>query len=310
MTNTIKVKSTDPIQVKNTELKGKLPAGTIELGLFAPYNERVQLLANWTNWQPIEMNKGDDGWWRAAVELADGEYQYKFRVKSLSYFALGQELDVFDPYSLSVTDEENESSILRIKKGRRVDVEYQWQHDDKPLPQNRELVIYEMHVADFTGKKGGQFNDVIERLDYLRDLGINCLELMPVKEFPGKGWGYSLRSLFAVENTYGKPEELCRLIDEAHVRGMRVVIDGVYNHANSDSPLAKIAYEYWYYKDNPDGKEMDWGPKFNYAHYDSNHKIFPARKYVIESIQYWVEVFHIDGIRFDATRDPGFRCAA
>ena len=106
MTNTIKVKGTDPIQVKNTELKGKLPAGTIELGLFAPYNERVQLLGSWTNWQPIEMNKGDDGWWRAAVELADGEYQYKFRVKSLSYFAARAGAGCF-------------RSVLAVSDGRR-----------------------------------------------------------------------------------------------------------------------------------------------------------------------------------------------
>jgi 1,4-alpha-glucan branching enzyme len=91
-------------------------------------------------------------------------------------------------------------------------------------------------------------------------------------------------------------------VDEAHARGMRVVIDGVYNHANSESPLTKIAFEYWYYKDNPDGKDLDWGPKFNYAHYDEKYKVFPARKYVIESIQFWIEKFHIDGIRFDATR--------
>jgi 1,4-alpha-glucan branching enzyme len=125
---------------------------------------------------------------------------------------------------------------------------------------------------------------------------------MPVKEHPGKGWGYTLRSLFAVENTYGPPEDLCRLVDEAHARGMRVIVDGVYNHADPESPLTKIDYEYWYWKDNPDPKEWHWGPKFNYGKYDEHLDLFPARKYVIESIQFWVERFHIDGIRFDATR--------
>src|SRR5436190_8788763 len=276
--------------------------GTLEFGLFAPYNEVVQLLGSWNHWKPIEMTKGDDGWWRTHVPLEDGEYQYKFRVKSLSFFALGQMLDVFDPYSLSVTDEKEESGLIRVRDGKRIDINYHWKHDDVPLPINRDLMIYELHVGDFPGGKKGQFKHVIEKLDYLRDLGINCIELMPVKEFPGKGWGYTLRSLFAVENTYGSPEDLCRLIDEAHARGMRVIIDGVYNHADPESPLTKIDYGYWFYKDNPDPPELHWGPKFNYGHYDEHLDVFPARKYVIESIQFWVERLHIDGIRFDATR--------
>jgi 1,4-alpha-glucan branching enzyme len=278
--------------------------GLIELALFAPYNEIVELLASWNDWKPTPMTKGEDGWWRTKAELADGDYYYKFRVKSLSFFAMGKMLEAFDPYALQVTDEASEAAILKVRGGERAWVEYEWKHDEVPLPVNRDLVIYEMHIGDFATKDGkkGQFKDTIEKLDYLRDLGINCLELLPVKEFPGNGWGYSLRSLFAVENSYGPPEELCRLVDEAHARGMRVVIDGVYNHANSESPLTKIAFEYWYYKDNPDGKDLDWGPKFNYAHYDEKYKVFPARKYVIESIQFWIEKFHIDGIRFDATR--------
>ncbi|HRK31365.1 MAG TPA: alpha-amylase family glycosyl hydrolase, partial [Tepidisphaeraceae bacterium] len=150
-------------------------------------------------------------------------------------------------------------------------------------------------------REKGQFKHVVEKLDYIKELGINCIELLPVKEFPGKGWGYSLRSLFAVENSYGSPEDLGRLVDEAHARGIRVLIDGVYNHSEADAPLAKIAYEYWYYHPNPDPDYLQWGPKFNYTHHDKNLGLFPARKYVKESISFWVEKFHIDGIRFDAT---------
>src|SRR4051794_18519828 len=89
--------------------------GTIELGLFAPYNEVVELLANWNNWQRIKMTKGKDGWWRTNVELEDGDYQYKFRVKSLSYFAPGEMLEVFDPYALQVSDEASEKTVLHIR---------------------------------------------------------------------------------------------------------------------------------------------------------------------------------------------------
>ena len=289
------------------------PISPIELCLFAPYNEEVALIGSWNNWQRQPMTKGDDGWWRITSNIGDGRHLYKFAVKSKSYFARDQWLEVFDPYGASITDDEHERTHLAIKNGQRVYCDYQWQHDDVPLPKNEELILYELHVGDFSGGKGdegttrtrGKFANVIDKLDYLAELGINCIELMPVKEFPFKSWGYNLRSLFAVDSGYGPPSELCRLVDECHGRGMRVIIDGVYNHADADAPLAKIDYEYWFYKDNPDPPNLQWGPKFNYGHYDEKLKLFPARKYVIESIEFWVEHFHIDGIRFDATRAIG-----
>jgi 1,4-alpha-glucan branching enzyme len=281
--------------------------GNIELCLFAPNNDEVALLASWSPGNRQAMTKGTDGWWRITAKLEDGNYLYKFAVKSKSYFAMDQWVEVFDPYGLSITDDKEEQTHLWVKNGARAWVDYQWQHDAKPLPNNEELVIYELHVGDFTGNSGkkgvrGTFLGAIEKLDYLAAMGINAVELMPVKEFPGKSWGYNLRSLFAVESGYGTPEELCQLVDACHGRGIRVIIDGVYNHAEADAPLAKIDYEYWFYRENPDPPEMQWGPKYNYAKYDEKLKVYPARKYVIESIRDWVEHFHVDGIRFDATR--------
>jgi 1,4-alpha-glucan branching enzyme len=285
-------------------------SNNLELCLFAPYNDEVKLTSSWNGWKPQPMAKGQDGWWRITVKLPDGRHFYKFAVKSKSYFALNQWVYVFDPYAPSITDDEDENSILQVKDGKQIWADYAWRHDDRPLPPNDQLVIYELHVGDFSGGHGdrgnqrlkGKFSDVTEKLNYLSDLGIDAIELMPVKEFPGKSWGYNLRSLFAVDSGYGPPEELCRLVDECHGRGIRVIIDGVYNHADADAPLAKIDYEYWFHRENPDPAYMQWGPKFNYGHYDSNLKLYPARKYVIESIMFWVEHFHIDGIRFDATR--------
>jgi 1,4-alpha-glucan branching enzyme len=285
----------------------------IELCLFAPHNDEVKLTSSWNGWKPQPMTRGQDGWWRISVKLPDGRHFYKFAVKSKSYFALDQWVYVFDPYAPSITDDEHENSILQVKDGKRIWADYIWRHDDQPLPPNDQLVIYELHVGDFSGGQGdrghqglkGKFSDVIEKLNYLSDLGINAVELMPVKEFPGKSWGYNLRSLFAVDSGYGPPEDLCRLVDECHGRGIRVIVDGVYNHADADAPLAKIDYEYWFYRENPDPDYMQWGPKFNYGYYDPQLKLYPARKYVIESIMFWVEHFHIDGIRFDATRAIG-----
>jgi 1,4-alpha-glucan branching enzyme len=278
--------------------------GQVQFALFAPYNESVELIGDFNGWQPQPMTKGQDGWWRTDVALSDGQHRYKFRVKSLSYFAPGETFDVFDPYAPSVTNDDGECAVMRVKNGQRIWTDYEWRHDNVPLPQNEDLIVYELLVGDFAGTtdRRGRFDDVIAKLDYLKDLGVNCLELMPVKFFPRQGWGYNLRSLFAVAGIYGDADGLCRLVDECHARGMRVVIDGVYNHADADSPLAKIAYGYWFYEQNPDPPEMQWGPKFNYGHYDENLGVFPARKYVVESIRFWVEKFHIDGIRFDATR--------
>jgi len=278
--------------------------GTVEIALFAPHNDEVETVAQWNEWTPKPMQKGEDGWWRSNAKLADGAHQYRFRVRSKSFFAMDEWVEVTDPYAIEVTDDEWENAIVRVKDGKRSWLDYTWQHDLHPLATNDKLVIYEMHLADFTGteEKPGKFLDAIKRLDYIKDLGINCIELMPVKEFPGRGWGYNLKSLFGVENSYGTPDELCRFIDQCHSRGIRVIIDGVYNHAHQNAPMAKMNYEYWFHRHNPDGPDMDWGPKFNYDHFDATHNIFPARKYAIDSIQFWVDKFHIDGIRFDATR--------
>lgn len=281
----------------------------MEFSLFAPYNEKVELIGNWNNWKPIKMTKGDDGCWRADVPLKDGEYQYKFLVKSKSYFAEGQTLAVPDPYSTRVTREADEKTIIVIKNGKRVITTYEWKHDDVPLPPNHELIIYELHIQDFTGGPGdeknpkkGTFKGAIEKLDYLADLGINAIELMPVQEFPGpNSWGYNPRILFGVENNYGTPDDLCAFIDECHGRGMRVLFDGVFNHSEMESPLTKIDYAYWFYQENPDPPHLHWGPKFNYYHHDENLDVWPARDFTRESIIFWIEHFHIDGIRFDAT---------
>ncbi len=284
--------------------------GGIEFRLFAPYNETVALVGTFSNWQPIPMVKDEKGWWRASMPLADGEYEYKFQVKSLSFFQVGKIVEVTDPRAVRLTRDANENACLTVKNGKRIITFYQWQHDNKPLPSNDSLVIYEMHVGDFTGGPGddtdgkpkGTFQAVIEKLDYLVGLGINAIELMPCNEFPGeRSWGYNPTGIFAVENNYGTPDDLCQLVDECHVRGIRVIHDGVYNHSTESAPLTQIDYTYWYYKDNPDEPGNRFGPKFDYEHYDENLSVWPARQHVRDAILFWIDQFHIDGVRFDAT---------
>lgn len=282
-------------------------ASSIEFKLFAPYNEGVSLVGSFNDWQETPLEKGDDGIFRTHVDLEDGTYHYKFRVQSKSWFFEPDEwVDVVDPYATDI-DDASQNGIIRIKEGEQIVDTYVWQHDDHPLPADHELVIYELHVGDFSGGEDdpherGNYQNVIEKLDYLTDLGINAIELMPVKEYPGDhSWGYNPRYFFATESSYGSSADLKRLIDECHGRGMRVIMDGIYNHSESSSPLTQIDHDYWYYHD-PKDPDNNWGPEFNYEHYDENLDTFPARRFVGDNVRFWISEYHIDGIRYDAAR--------
>ncbi|NJR21446.1 MAG: alpha-amylase [Richelia sp. CSU_2_1] len=282
-------------------------AAPIEFNLFAPYNEGAALIGSFSNWEEIPMQKGKDGYFRTKVELEDGVYQYKFKVRSKSWFLEPDAwVEIVDPYATDI-DDPTQNGVIRIKDGDRIVDTYVWQHDDKPLPADRELVIYEMHVADFSGGEAdplarGKYEHVVEKLDYLVELGVNAIELMPLKEYPGDySWGYNPRYFFAAESSYGTTEGLKKLIDECHARGIRIIIDGIYNHSEASSPLTQIDHDYWYHH-APRDPDNNWGPEFNYELYDEKLGTYPARKFIGDTVRYWVQEFHIDGIRFDAAR--------
>jgi 1,4-alpha-glucan branching enzyme len=114
-------------------------------------------------------------------------------------------------------------------------------------------------------------------------------------------WGYNPRFHFAVESAYGTTSDFKRLVDECHARGIRVILDVVFNHGENEHPLGKIDYDYWFYHDNPDPEGSRFGPKFNYTHYDENTRRLPAREYVRDCALFWQQEYHLDGFRFDAT---------
>jgi 1,4-alpha-glucan branching enzyme len=283
---------------------------SIEFKLFAPYNKEAALVGCFSNWEPMPMEKDDLGYFRTQVDLEDGTYQYKFRVTSNSwFFEPDQWVEIVDPYATDI-DNPTQNGVIRIKDGEKIVDTYVWQHDDKPLPADRELVIYELHVGDFSGGEDdpysrGKYNHVIEKLDYLCELGVNAIELMPVKEYPGDhSWGYNPRYFFATESSYGSTADLKRLIDECHARGIRVIMDGIYNHSESESPLTQIDHDYWYHHD-PRDPEQNWGPEFNYEHYDEKLDIKPAWQFIGDNVRFWIEEYHIDGIRYDAAKNLG-----
>ena len=285
-------------------------ASSIEFKLLAPYNKEAALIGSFSNWENIPMEKDDQGYFRTQIELEDGVYQYKFRVRSKSwFFEPDQWVDVVDPYATDI-DNPTQNGVIRIKDSKKIVDSYVWQHDDKPLPPDHELVIYEMHVGDFSGGEDdpyprGNYQHVIEKLDYLCELGINAIELMPIKEYPGDySWGYNPRYFLATESSYGSTEDLKQLIDECHARGIRIIMDGIYNHSEASSPLTQIDHDYWYHH-KPRDPDNNWGPEFNYEHYDENLKTYPARKFIGDVVRFWIEEYHIDGIRYDAARQIG-----
>src|SRR5213078_3325856 len=155
-------------------------------------------------------------------------------------------------------------------------------------------VIYEMHIGTFTSE--GTWNAAREFLPELADMGITLLELMPVAEFPGNfGWGYDGVDLFAPTHLYGAPDDLRAFVDWAHSLGLGVILDIVYNHFGPDGNyLGAYSNDYLTRE-----KENDWGDSINFDGPDSQ----PVREFFITNGRYWIEEFHFDGFRFDATQD-------
>ena len=163
-------------------------------------------------------------------------------------------------------------------------------------PDKNNLVIYELWVYDYTAKR--TIEGVRERLDYLQQLGVNAIELMPICEFDGNyNWGYSPNHYFAPDRAYGSENDIKRFIDECHQHGMAVILDMVFNHATGLNPMNKL-YPY--------GSELAKNPWFNVTaphednvYEDWNHDFEPAQKMFKRSIQYWLKEYKVDGYRFD-----------
>ena len=167
---------------------------------------------------------------------------------------------------------------------------YQWSDREWRGPELRDYVIYELHIGTFTPE--GTFASAISQLPALRDIGITAIELMPVAQFPGaRNWGYDGVFPYAVQSTYGGPEELRRLVDAAHRAGLAVIMDCVYNHLGPEGnylPDFMPCFSGRY--------KSPWGEALNYDDAWS----YGMRRYVIENALYWLTEYHIDALRLDA----------
>jgi maltooligosyltrehalose trehalohydrolase len=154
-------------------------------------------------------------------------------------------------------------------------------------------VIYELHVGTFT--PGGTYAAAAEHLPYLRDLGVTIVELMPIAEFPGRfGWGYDGVGLFAPTRLYGTPDELRGFVDRAHAVGLGVILDVVYNHIGPDGNYLSLFAPAFF----TDRYENEWGAALNFDGPDAG----AVRTFFVENAGYWIDEFHLDGLRLDATQ--------
>lgn len=189
-----------------------------------------------------------------------------------------------DPYSRYQPDGPHGPS-LTVDPSR-----YQWNDQAWRGPDPTRAVVYELHVGTFT--EPGTFDAAADQLRSLAELGVTCIEIMPVAEFAGdRGWGYDGVNLFAPYHRYGDPDSLRRFVDAAHAAGLGVILDVVYNHMGADGNcLTQFSPDYF-----TDRYDTGWGQTFNY-------ECERVREFAIDNAVYWIEEFHLDGLRLDATQ--------
>src|SRR5215212_2076440 len=166
---------------------------------------------------------------------------------------------------------------------------FQWSDDRWSAPPLRDLVIYELHIGTFTAE--GTFAAAREKLREVAESGFTAIEIMPIADFPGeRNWGYDGVCIYAPARVYGTPNDLRGLIDAAHGLGLAVILDVVYNHFGPDGNYLAVFHPDYF---NP-GHQTPWGAAFRFE--------LPAvRNFFLQNIAYWMDDFHVDGYRLDAT---------
>src|SRR4051794_26714940 len=242
--------------------------------LWAPTAQSVELLE--AGRPPLRMMRDHDGWYQSLSPTAHVGTRYQFRIN--------EDLVVPDPASFFQPDDVGAPSEVVDTAAFRDSVLY-------PGRPWAEAVIYELHVGTFSEE--GTYAGVERRLDYLRDLGITAIELMPLNDVPSRhNWGYDGVLLNAPNARYGRPEDLKRLIGAAHDRDMMVYLDVVYNHFGPQLNYLHSYAEPFF----TDRHSTGWGPAVNL---EGNHGAF-VREFLIENALMWITDYGFDGLRFDA----------
>ena len=271
------------------------------------------IVGDWNNWERVKegamfRDNSAGCWWITLDGFdADKEYRFQYRLGTSS----GSDIYVSDPYTEIVYDEWNDQYIQGVPafpEGAKQLVSafqinrpaYNWKHSDFKVEDKNDLVIYEMLFRDFT--KSQNIAGAMAQLDYIENLGVTAVQLMPVQEFDGNlSWGYNPNHWFALDKYYGTREQYKEFIDECHRRGLAVIVDVVYNHATGSHPWAKL----WWAGDrtasnNPWFNEYAMHP-YNVYH-DMNHENAMVKEHVKRSLEYLLTEYDVDGFRFDLTK--------
>ena len=245
--------------------------------LWAPAAKRVDLQLE----QPHALERGEDGWFSAEIPGAKAGTRYKFRIDD--------EIDVPDPASDFQPEDVFGPSEVIDHAG------FSWRATDWRGRPWQEAVIIETHVGTFT--PDSSYHAMIEKLDHLAQTGITALELLPLADFAGnRNWGYDGVLWYAPDSAYGRPEDLKALIDEAHLRGLMVFLDVVYNHFGPEGNyLGRYAPGFFTEAHTP------WGSAIDY-------RVPQVRAFAIENALHWLRDYRFDGLRLDAVNsivEPG-----
>jgi 1,4-alpha-glucan branching enzyme len=264
--------------------------------VWAPNADRLWVMGSFNDWneENCPMSHEDQGYWSChSVDAQPGD-EYKFIIHNKDLV-----LHKNDPYAKKMNHSNGNGVIIDLWKD--------WKdHNFKPAPIN-EWVLYELHIGTFSreGLKDhevGNFYTAAKRLDYLQDLGINVIELMPVSEFPGDhSWGYNPSHPFAVETSYGGPEGLLHFVYEAHIRGIAVILDVVYNHFG---PTDMDLWQFDGWEENGFGGIYfynDHRAKTPWGDTRPDYGRPEVRNYLRDNAMLWLEIYQCDGLRLDAT---------
>jgi len=280
--------------------------GLMYVSIMVPHHQFVQIKINNINDEEdksIFTLKKDPNlsnvWW-TELELPNGIYDYEYVLPNGATFP--------DPLSRMVRN--NKTRIEIGAGGVTTADDYNWISANYLKPTLDTLVIYELHVDDFSaaGNGAGTFQHVLEKLDYLKSLGINAIELMPISEFPGNhSWGYDPQIISAINDSYGTPEQFKYFVDQCHNRGIAVILDIIWNHIRSSSPLWQMQPDYdlnpyikHHEEMNPNEAPESWG-MLDIDHFNMN-----TIEYINKVHRIWVDEYKIDGFRFDAAAHLGW----
>lgn len=260
------------------------PRGGVHFRLWAPRCQSVMVevtSAAGKRHAPARMIAEDDGYFSALVTDAEAGDRYWFLLDGSSD-RLPDPASRFQPEG-----PHGPSQIIDPTK-------FQWHDDNWPGVRLRGQVLYEMHIGTFTPE--GTWGSAAAQLPELAAAGITLLEIMPVSAFPGRfNWGYDGVDLYAPTQLYGTPDDMRCFVDQAHQHGIGVILDVVYNHIGPDGNyLKRFSEDYFTHL-----HETDWGEAINF--YGPNSQ--SVREFFIDNAAYWIDEFHLDGLRLDATQN-------